>query len=58
MSEISYFFDNIPFSSLLNYLRVNIHNFGNIYSSETIIENATGEKPDSKYLIRHLESLI
>lgn len=45
-------------SSLLNWLKQNIHLHGKLYEPIELIEKATSEKPNAKYLIQHLTQII
>lgn len=46
------------FSSLLNWLRQNVHWKGKFYSAEELIRLATNTNPDSSYLVQYLEKKI
>ncbi|EMO07486.1 carboxypeptidase Taq M32 metallopeptidase domain protein, partial [Leptospira interrogans serovar Icterohaemorrhagiae str. Verdun HP] len=46
------------FSSLLNWLRQNVHWKGKFYSVEELIRLATNTDPDSSYLVQYLENKI
>lgn len=46
------------FSSLLNWLRQNVHWKGKFYSAEELIRLATNTDPDSSYLVQYLEKKI
>ncbi|MDX1960943.1 MAG: carboxypeptidase M32 [Leptospiraceae bacterium] len=45
------------FSSLLKWLGKNIHKKGKFYEPNQLIKEATGEYPDSSYLVRYLKSI-
>ncbi|MGC4001727.1 MAG: hypothetical protein QM811_00620 [Pirellulales bacterium] len=42
------------FAPLLEWLRANVHRHGRRYPTTTLIENATGERLNSAYLMAHL----
>ncbi|WP_206698695.1 carboxypeptidase M32 [Leptospira stimsonii] len=46
------------FSSLLGWLRENVHCKGKILSAEDLIRSATGADPDSSYLVSYLENKL
>ncbi|WP_210412901.1 carboxypeptidase M32 [Leptospira gomenensis] len=46
------------FSSLLNWLRKNVHWRGKYDSAEDLVRNATGSDPDSSFLVRYLENKL
>ncbi|WP_165783739.1 carboxypeptidase M32 [Leptospira kmetyi] len=46
------------FSSLLNWLRKNVHWKGKFYSAENLIRTATGSDPDSSHLVQYLEKKL
>lgn len=46
------------FSSLLNWLKRNVHWKGKFYSAKDLIRSATGSDPDSSYLIQYLEKKL
>ncbi|GAH94937.1 unnamed protein product, partial [marine sediment metagenome] len=43
------------FSTLLSYLRENIHQYGKIYEPRDLLKKVTGEDLNSKYFIEYLE---
>lgn len=45
-------------NSLLEWLRNKIHLHGSYYTVEDLMEKATGEKPNSHYLIDHLQRVV
>lgn len=48
-------FEKGHFSTLLSYLRENIHQYGKIYEPRDLLKKVTGEDLDSKYFIDYLE---
>ncbi|WP_165781709.1 carboxypeptidase M32 [Leptospira adleri] len=46
------------FSSLLVWLRKNVHWKGKFHSAEALIRSATGADPDSSYLVAYLENKL
>jgi carboxypeptidase Taq len=46
------------FDRLLNWQRKNIHSQGRRYNPAELVEMVTGEKPNSNYLIKHLEQKL
>ncbi|EMY77283.1 carboxypeptidase Taq M32 metallopeptidase [Leptospira weilii serovar Ranarum str. ICFT] len=46
------------FSSLLNWLKKNVHSKGKFYSAEDLIRSATGSEPDSSHLVQYLEKKL
>jgi carboxypeptidase Taq len=51
-------FSKGDFSDFKKWLNKNIHQYGRTYSPEELIKKATGEAPNSKYLIDHLKTKI
>ncbi len=45
-------------SSLLNWLRKHVHSKGRSLEAKELIRQATGEEPNSKYLVEYLDSKI
>ncbi|WP_342775987.1 carboxypeptidase M32 [Leptospira fletcheri] len=45
-------------ATLLDWLRKNVHSKGKRWRAEEIIEQATGEKPNAKYLVAYLSTKI
>ncbi len=48
-------FEKGEFSTLLSYLRENIHQYGKIYEPHDLLKKVTGEDLNSKYFIEYLE---
>ncbi|EMJ98098.1 carboxypeptidase M32 [Leptospira alstonii] len=46
------------FSSLLNWLKKNVHSKGKFYSANDLIRSATGSDPDSSHLVQYLEKKL
>ncbi|HID24216.1 MAG TPA: carboxypeptidase M32 [Planctomycetaceae bacterium] len=44
------------FAELLEWMRSHIHHYGSFYPPRELIERATGQQPDSRFLIEYLES--
>ncbi|TGL23980.1 carboxypeptidase M32 [Leptospira yanagawae] len=49
---------NGDFSDLLNWLRKHIHSKGKIVTIENLVQDATGEPANAKYLISYLEDKV
>lgn len=52
------FSENGDYSSLLNWLRQNVHHMGKKLEVKDLIGKATGEAPNSKYLIQYLKNKV
>ncbi|MBI4144539.1 carboxypeptidase M32 [Candidatus Woesearchaeota archaeon] len=44
------------FSALKNWLNKNIHQFGRRYDTDELVMKATGSRPDTSYLLKHLSA--
>jgi carboxypeptidase Taq len=48
--------ENGDMKPLLNWLRVNIHDHGKLYSATDLVEKVSGEKPDFRYFMEYAEN--
>lgn len=48
-------YKNGEFSTLLSYLKENIHQYGSIYRSNELIKRVTGEELNSDYFLKYIE---
>lgn len=56
--KLPHFFDDIAngnFSTIREWLRENIHQYGKLYTPAELIQNVTGEELNAKYLVDYLE---
>lgn len=51
-------FSRGEFAPLLEWLRQHVHQHGQRYDSDELIQKATGEPPSSQYLLDHVRSIV